>query len=150
MIQIKKISADEAIDLRHHILRMNLPKKESIFEGDYDKTTLHLGAFHKNILVGVITFHKKETEAFKVNPVYRLTGLSVDETFRGKGIGSKLIEKGLSILSEKQSIFVWCFARDTAIDFYKKNGFLLKIQQVIIPNIGSHRIMFKFVENLEN
>src|SRR5690606_879618 len=127
MIQIKKISADEAIDLRHQILRMNLPKKESIFEGDYDKTTLHLGAFHK-----------KETEAFKVNPVYRLTGLSVDETFRGKGIGSKLIEKGLSILSEKQSIFVWCFARDTAIDFYKKNGFLLKIQQVIIPNIGSH------------
>lgn len=98
----------------------------------------------------MITFHKKETEAFKVNPVYRLTGLSVDETFRGKGIGSKLIEKGLSILSEKQSIFVWCFARDTAIDFYKKNGFLLKIQQVIIPNIGSHRIMFKFVENLEN
>ncbi|HUH25727.1 MAG TPA: GNAT family N-acetyltransferase [Flavobacterium sp.] len=145
MIQIKKISADETIDLRHEVLRSGMPKEESVFEGDYDEDTLHLGAFDKEKLVGVITFHHKKTNTFKAHPIYRLTGLAVLEEYRGKGIGKKLIEKGIDKVSKHESVFLWCFARDFAVHFYEKLGFLLKIQQVIIPNIGSHRIMFKFV-----
>ncbi len=145
MIQIKKISADETIELRHSVLRSGMPKEESVFEGDYDDDTLHLGAFNKDNLIGVITFHKKKTNTYKVHPVYRLTGLAVLDEFRGKGVGKKLVEKGIEKVSKNESVFIWCFARDFAVNFYEKLGFLLKIQQVIIPNIGSHRIMFKFV-----
>lgn len=145
MIQIKKCAPDEAIELRHTVLRSNMPKEESVFEGDYDEDTLHLGAFDKDKLIGVITFHRKKTNTFKAHPVYRLTGLAVLEEYRKRGVGKKLIKKGIEKLTKQDSIFIWCFARDIAVRFYEKMGFLLKIQQVIIPNIGSHRIMFKFI-----
>jgi len=123
-----------------------MSKKESIFEGDYDEDTLHLGAFDKEKLIGVITFHRKKSNTFKAHPVYRLTGLAVLEEYRQKGIGKKLVQKGSEKLTKQDAVFLWCFARDFAVDFYKKMGFSLKIQQVIIPNLGSHRIMFKFAE----
>ncbi|HLW63623.1 MAG TPA: GNAT family N-acetyltransferase [Flavobacterium sp.] len=145
MIQIKKCTPDETIALRHKVLRSNMPKKESTFEGDYDEDTLHLGAFDKEKLIGVITFHRKKSNTFKAHPVYRLTGLAVLEEYRQKGIGKKLVKKGVDKLTKDDSIFIWCFARDFAINFYKKMGFSLKVQQIIIPNLGSHRIMFKFV-----
>src|SRR5690554_4163983 len=145
MIQIKKCTPDETIALRHKVLRSNMPKKESTFEGDYDEDTLHLGAFDKEKLIGVITFHRKRSNIFKAHPVYRLTGLAVLEEYRQKGIGKKLVKKGVDKLTKDDSIFIWCFARDFAINFYKKMGFSLKVQQIIIPNLGSHRIMFKFV-----
>lgn len=145
MIQIKKCTPDETIALRHAVLRSNMPKKESTFEGDYDEDTLHLGAFDKEKLIGVITFHRKKTNTFKAHPVYRLTGLAVLEEYRQKGIGKKLVKKGVDKLIKDDSIFIWCFARDFAVNFYKQMGFSLKVQQVIIPNLGSHRIMFKFV-----
>lgn len=147
MIQIKKCAPDDAIDLRHEVLRNNMSRQESVFEGDYDEETLHLGAYDKGNLIGVVTFHRKITNNFKAHPVYRLTGLAVLEGFRNKGIGEKLVTKGIDRLSKSDSIFVWCFARDFALKFYEKLGFLLKVQQVIIPNIGSHRIVFKFVAN---
>ncbi|SRR5690554_4003315 len=145
MIQIKKCTPDDAIDLRHEVLRNDMPRQESVFDGDYDEGALHLGAYINGELVGVVTFHHKVTNNFKVHPVYRLTGLAVLEDFRNRGIGEKLITKGIDRLGKGDSIFIWCFARDFALKFYEKMGFLLKVQQVIIPNIGSHRIVFKFV-----
>src|SRR5690606_31371746 len=88
---------------------------------------------------------RKKTNTFKAHPVYRLTGLAVLEEYRKRGIGKKLVKKGIEKLTKQDSIFIWCFARDIAVKFYDKMGFLLKIQQVIIPNLGSHRIMFKFI-----
>src|SRR5690554_8143455 len=102
MIQIKKCTPDETIALRHTVLRSNMPKKESTFEGDYEEDTLHLGAFDKEKLIGVITFHRKKSNTFKAHPVYRLTGLAVLEEYRQKGIGKRLVKKGVDKRSEER------------------------------------------------
>ncbi|WP_372473957.1 GNAT family N-acetyltransferase [Capnocytophaga sp. ARDL2] len=145
MIEIKEISADETIDLRHLVLRNDMPREESVFEGDYEKETKHFGAFEDGKLIGVVSYHKKDTNNYKVNDVYRLTGLAIVKSHQGKGIGRELVETSLRKVTANKAAFIWCFARDFAVKFYVKLGFSLKIQEVLIPHIGSHRIMFKFI-----
>lgn len=149
MITIKEIDANKTIDLRHLVLRNDMPREESVFEGDFDNETKHFGAFDEEELVGVVSYHRKKTNTYKVNNVYRLTGLAIIESHQNKGIGKELIEKSLEKIADKKSVFIWCFARDFAVKFYEKQGFSLKIQQVLIPHIGSHRIMFKFIAKNE-
>lgn len=145
MIAIKQIKADEVIEIRHRVLKMGQPKEVCFFEGDLDEGTKHFGAFINGELVGVVTMMLKKTNNFKVHPVYRLTGLSVLAEQQDHHIGKKLVHFAEENISRKGSVMIWCFARDYAVGFYKKNGYKLNVQQVVIPHIGSHRIMFKFV-----
>ena len=74
-----------------------------------------------------------------------MTGLAIVKSHQGKGIGRELVETSLRKVTANKAAFIWCFARDFAVKFYVKLGFSLKIQEVLIPHIGSHRIMFKFI-----
>ncbi len=54
-MHIRTIAVDEARILRRVVLRPNLPPEASIFPGDDAPTSLHLGAFESDELVGVAT-----------------------------------------------------------------------------------------------
>ncbi|MBA5792326.1 GNAT family N-acetyltransferase [Flavobacterium sp. xlx-214] len=149
MLSFKQIKIEEVIQIRHTVLRKDLPIETCHFEGDLDEGTKHFGAFLNNELVGVATMMLKKTDTFKVHPVYRLTGLSVLENHQKHHIGSRLLHFAEENISRKGSVMIWCFARTTAISFYKRNGYQLNVQEVILPKIGSHRIMFKFVPKEE-
>ncbi len=145
MLSIKQIKANDVIEIRHQALKTGQPKEVCYFEGDLDEGTKHFGAFLNGELVGVLTMMLKKTNNFKVYPVYRLTGLSILPEHQHKNIGKRLLHFAEENISRKGSVMIWCFARTTAISFYKKNGYQLNVQEVILPRIGSHRIMFKFV-----
>ena len=145
MLTFKQIKADDVINIRHTVLKEGQPIEACYFEGDLDEGTKHFGAFLNNKLVGVVTMMLKNTNNYKVHPVYRLTGLSILPENQHKNIGKRLLHFAEENISRKGSVMIWCFARDYAVNFYKKNGYRLNVQQVVIPYIGSHRIMFKFV-----
>ena len=145
MLSFKQIKAEDVVKLRHKVLKIGQPIESCYFEGDLDEGTKHFGAFLNNELVGVVTMMLKKTNTYKVHPVYRLTGLSVIQENQHKHIGKRLLRFAEENISKKGSVMIWCFARDYAVPFYKKNGYQLNVQQVVIPHIGSHRIMFKFV-----
>ncbi|MDO5636517.1 MAG: GNAT family N-acetyltransferase [Myroides sp.] len=145
MLTFKQLKPDDVIEMRHKVLKIGQPIETCHFEGDLDEGTTHFGAFLKNELVGAVTMMLKKTNTYKVHPVYRLTGLSILEEHQHKNIGKRLLHFAEEYISKKGSVMIWCFARDYAVPFYKKNGYQLNVQEVVIPYIGSHRIMFKFV-----
>ena len=145
MLTFKQIKPQEVVAIRHTVLKMGQPIEACYFEGDLDEGTKHFGAFLIHELVGVATMMLKKTNTYKVHPVYRLSGLSVLQEHQHKHIGKRLLHFAEENISKKGSVMIWCFAREYAIPFYKKNGYQLNIPEVIIPNIGAHRIMFKFV-----
>lgn len=145
MLTIKQIKPQEVVAIRHKVLKIGQPVEACYFEGDLDEGTKHFGAFLNNELVGCATMMLKKTNTYKVYPVYRLTGLSVLQEYQHKHIGKRLLHFAEENISKKGSVMIWCFAREYALPFYKKNGYQMNVPEVIIPNIGSHRIMFKFV-----
>ena len=145
MLSFKQIKADDVINIRHKVLKEGQPVEVCYFEGDLDEGTKHFGAFKNSELVGVVTMMLKQTNTYKVHPVYRLTGLSILPEHQSAKIGKRLLHFAEENISRKGSVMIWCFARDYAVNFYKKNGYRLNVQQVVIPYMGSHRIMFKFV-----
>jgi len=145
MLTFKQIKPEDVVVMRHKVLKMGQPLETCYFEGDLDEGTKHFGAFLNNELVGAVTMMLKKTDTYKVHPVYRLTGLSIEQEHQHKHIGKRLLHFAEENISRKRTVMIWCFARDYAVPFYKKSGYQLNVQEVVIPHIGSHRIMFKFV-----
>ncbi|WKW47464.1 GNAT family N-acetyltransferase [Myroides sp. JBRI-B21084] len=145
MLTFKQIKVDDVVKMRHKVLKIGQPVETCYFDGDLDEGTKHFGAFLNNNLVGAVTMMLKKTNTYKAHPVYRLTGLSILAENQNNNIGKRLLHFAEDNISKKGTVLIWCFARDYAVPFYKKNGYQLNVQQVVIPHIGSHRIMFKFV-----
>ncbi len=142
-IQIKAISAKATIKVRQPILRTGLPIETCVFEGDELTSTLHLGAYINNQLVGVVTYLKNNTTTFGAKHQYQLRGMAVLSNFQKKGIGKLLIEKGEQILTNKNAQLIWCNARIVAVSFYQKNEFKIIGNPFDIPGVGAHYMMYK-------
>ena len=115
-----------------------------VFDGDNLETTIHLGIFIKNNLVGVSSFFKKSNSIISSETAqYQLRGMAVLKSYQGKGLGRILIEHGENLLKEKQIEIVWCNAREVAINFYKKNNYHIIGEAFILKDIGLHYTMYK-------
>ncbi len=145
MIQIKEIETPDTYKIRKEILRKDIPLTEKI-EGDFDETTLHLGAFVNGKLVSIVTYLQDNHKALE-GLQYRLAGMATLNEYQKKGIGKQLIMESLKILSDKKVEILWCNARIVALDFYKKLGFQIFGKKFDIPFIGTHYIMYKKLKN---
>jgi ribosomal-protein-alanine N-acetyltransferase len=77
----------------------------------------------------------------------KLMGMAVDEKFRGCGVGSSLIKKTIEFSMEKGKRLVYLNVRRdniAAINFYKKNGFILKKE--VEKNDDSFYILYRKLE----
>ncbi len=141
MISINFISPKETVGIRKIVLRKNI-ELPSVFQGDHDLDTFHLGLFYNEQLVSVVSFMKNGHPDFKGNQ-YQLRGMATLEEFQNKRFGNKLIEYADKILEKRNTDLVWCNARVKALNFYKKQGFKVHGKEFEIPLIGGHFVMFK-------
>lgn len=141
MIQIKEISADETFPIRLDVLRKNIPLPYE-FNGDFDKDTIHLGAFKNDKLIAVSSFMRASNKNFEGNQ-YQLRGMATLNEYQGFGAGKLMLEKAVQILKEKDIDILWCNARIAAVEFYKKQGFQTFGEKFEISYVGEHYVMLK-------
>ncbi|MFA5300694.1 MAG: GNAT family N-acetyltransferase [Lutibacter sp.] len=141
MIQIRNISAQDTFPIRLEVLRKNIPLPYE-FNGDFDKDTIHLGAFKNGKLIAVSSYMNASNHNFKGNQ-YQLRGMATLTEYQGFGAGKLMLEKIFLILIEKKIDVLWCNARLVAVDFYKKQGFQTFGERFKISYIGEHYVMFK-------
>ncbi len=143
-IEIKEISADKTYAIRLEVLRkgMDLPVE---FSGDFDADTFHLGLYENNELKGICSFMKTKNELF-VSPQYQLRGMATLPESRGKGFGKLLLIQAIEVLKERKIKLLWCNAREIALPFYIKLGFLQKGEAFEIPQVGAHFRLYKELE----
>lgn len=141
MKTIKKILPEETYNIRKEVLRagVNLPFK---FQGDFDTKTFHLGAFNKEVLVGVATFIKQNCNLLS-GTHYQLRGMATLPEVRGKGFGNLLIDSAVQEIEDRNIDVLWCNAREVAQKFYQKNGFKTIGKPFEVDQIGTHYIMYK-------
>jgi len=162
--RVRRITAEETIDVRHAVLRAGLPRESAIFPGDEAEETRHFGAFDGGKLVGVASIYvaplPEESSSYSyssspsvdlppisVTPLpdpraaadaWQLRGMATLPEVRRRGIGGALLSAALAEVAAAGAPLLWCNARIGAVPFYKKHGFRVLGGEFDIPTAGPH------------
>lgn len=119
------------------MLRNNLSLAECTFPTDQIEGAFHLGCFVEDQLVSVASFFPNN---YRDQPKegYQLRGMATDSDFVGEGFGAKLIDFAVIQLNAANASYIWCNARSSAVEFYKKKGFELISSEFEIEGVGAH------------
>ena len=141
--ELKQVTAEEVVGLRHRILRAELPRGSAIFSGDELAATLHCAAYLDGQMVSCLTLMLSEWEGA---PAWQLRGMATDESRQKSGVGRSLVQYaiGLARVKSPEIILFWCNARVTAIGFYEKLGWRVVSEAFEVPTAGPHvRMLYR-------
>lgn len=127
--------------IRQKMLRPNGTVEDCMFKGDSDELTFHLGAFVDKKLVSVASFYFENNTNFSDTYQYRLRGMATLPEYQGQGLSSALLRTAFPVIKQNQCTLLWCNAREKALGFYEKVGFLPTGELFSIPQIGKHMLM---------
>lgn len=139
---IKYISTQDTLDLRNRVLRNNAGIDKCVFDTDETEGNFHLGRFVNEKLISIATFYPEDHEGNGARG-FRLRGMATDPEFSGKGYGADLIKFAINELRSVNASYIWCYARSSAVGFYKKLDFEVISDEFDVIGIGPHFIMIK-------
>ena len=137
-IEIRPITAAEALPLRQAVLRPGRLLESAQYPGDDAPTTRHFGAFRDARLLGIATLLHAEMPEQPGVPALQLRGMATAPEVRGQGFGRALIRACLAFARESGVPLLWCNARTGAVGFYRKLGFEIVGVEFIVPDVGPH------------
>lgn len=140
LIRIKLVEPERIIDLRWRVLRPTRPREAARFAVDPEPDAFHLAALVGERPVGCVTFFP---EPYDGEPGWRLRGMAVEESFRDRGIGGQLIERGTAEVADRGGALVWCNGRTSAARFYERHGFERRGEEFTVVPSGPHYVFIR-------
>jgi predicted GNAT family N-acyltransferase len=140
-LEIKPINAEETTHLRQLTLRQHQKAEELIYPGDYDKDTVHFGAFVNNELTGIASIYRESMKGKNEPDSWRLRGMATVAEVRGKGYGKELMNICIEHIKNQGGKMLWCNARIEAEKFYEKFGMRREGEIFHPENLGPHVVM---------
>jgi predicted GNAT family N-acyltransferase len=113
-IEIKKVEVAEILEIRHQVLWPDQPLE--FVKVAEDDTGVHFGLFYKANLVSVISLFADEDRL-------RFRKFATLHAWQNKGFGSQLLRFVINDARDNGYRELWCDARSTASNFYKRHGF---------------------------
>ncbi|NRA38198.1 MAG: GNAT family N-acetyltransferase [Planctomycetes bacterium] len=140
-VQYCEVPLPQIFALRHAVLRPGLPTESAQFDGDV--SARHFAAQREQQIIGCLTM--MERAYYDESPGWQLRGMATVEAFRGQGIGKNLLAfMETKIIPEQNPALLWCHAREHAVDFYKRCGWIVDSDIFETPGVGMH---FRMVKN---
>jgi predicted GNAT family N-acyltransferase len=133
---IEQITQELTWKIRQAELNPELPL--SAIKLAEDDIGIHLGLFHNNQLITVVSLFQNGNEL-------QFRKFATLKTYQKMGFGSKMMAYILDYATQHQIQKVWCNARSTATNFYNKFGFAATKKKFSKNNI-SYVIMQKFID----
>ena len=128
---------------RRTLYPFKLAEPETDAEMTENPTTVLGAAFHDDEPVGCIAVLDEPMHDCRL----RVRWLGVEETLRGKGIGSKLVQ-ATQVYAAARQVALWADVRVKAIPVYDRVGFEACGDFFDLPEIGRHRVMRWWPEGL--
>lgn len=141
---IKLIHPTEVLPLRSLVLRNGKAAAQCTFDGDDAPDTFHVGYIVNGQVKCVASFMR--TISTNEEKIYQLRGMATHPDFRGKSYGKAVVNFAEDYLKQKNTDYLWCNARASAVSFYEKLNFIIDSEEFQIPDIGPH---FKMKLNLK-
>lgn len=143
MKEIKKISSRDTFLVRHPILREGKPIESCQFDGDDLEITTHFGLFIDKNITGVLSVFKNNNVIFSSENQFQIRGMAILKDFQRKGFGDELIKHAEVYIKSQFGKLIWFNARESAVPFYEKLGYIKIGEPFFIADIGIHYIMKK-------
>ena len=142
-IEVRLITAEETLPLRLAVLRPGRPRDSAIFPGDDAPDTRHYGAFLDGRLWSIASLYRAELPEKPGQEAFQLRGMATDPSARNQGLGRALMVACIEYTQAQRVPILWCNARITAADFYRKLEFEAIGPQFVIPDVGPHFRMWR-------
>jgi GNAT superfamily N-acetyltransferase len=114
--KIIQITSKETLPIRHQVMWPTKPLDYVKLNND-DKG-LHYGLFLDNTLISIVSLFIKDEEA-------QFRKFATLENYQGKGYGSLLLNEIIQVAGKKSLKRIWCNARSSKMDYYKKFGMVV-------------------------
>ena len=127
---------DQYFELRWRVLRKpwNQPRGSEIDE--MDDRAIHLAAYDGDRIVAVARLHFNSEEEAQIRY------MAVDERYRNRGMGSEMLKELERVAREKGAKYIVLEARENAVNFYLKNGYVIvKKSFLLFDSIQHYRMM---------
>ena len=117
-------------------------QKEELL-GDELKSTIHLGAYDQDTLLGVCTILDNPKDGPFTEPNGQIRGVAVLSSTQNNGIGHLLVGEAESRAKSRGLELIWMNARKGASGFYLKMGYRIEGSEFEVPIFGPHYVMKK-------
>ncbi len=114
MIQIEQIRHELTWRLRQKELYPHLPIHEMKLEEDLEG--IHFGLFSDNQLISIVS-------VFDKGSAMQFRKFATHQDYQHKGYGTLLLKYIIAFAIQESKSSLWCNARESATNFYKKLGF---------------------------
>jgi len=122
--EVVEITTEQTYALRTAILRHDTPNSDPRYAEDSQPETIHLGIFAADqSLIGTSTWAIQPFSADPSSRAVHLRGMAVQTTHQNNGLGKLMLDAGVDRARNHGAKYVWAKARDSALNFYIRNGF---------------------------
>lgn len=155
-LRIEAVPTDSILALRLAVLRDGTPSQDPRYSEDGLEGTVHLAAFATvdhgdgdDEIVGTSTWVPREYPHRPGVTAVQLKGMAVSRQLQSSGIGAVLLRHGIDEARRNGAILVWARARDTALNFYERNGFSVEGEAFMDDATGmSHHMVVTEIATL--
>jgi GNAT superfamily N-acetyltransferase len=147
---IRAITAQQAMQLRHSILRPHQKLEEQVYAYDNAPDTFHAGAFVDNKLVGIATIGRNSPPNENNSQAWQLRGMAVVPELQRQGFGAALVHACIHHIASHDGNELWCNGRTSAMNFYHSLGFHETGDEFIVPVTGPHFVFKREVRAEES
>jgi GNAT superfamily N-acetyltransferase len=125
---VVEVGTAETYPLRLAVLRFDTPTKEVAFKEDDWPGSWHLGIRSDGELIATSTWVPRPLHdlADEGRPGIQLRGMATARHLQGTGAGGVVLERGCAIAADRGFALVWARARDAALAFYERHGFVVE------------------------
>ena len=135
--EVGSASHREMVALRHRVLRAPLGLAFTEEQLAAEKDQVHLALRHDDIVVGAVLLVPPDAGG-----TARLRQMAIEPSFERRGFGKRLLRHGEDLLLQRQATKITLAAREHAVRFYERFGYVAQggfFIEVTIP----HRLMVK-------
>ncbi len=141
-MRVQPISPRDAVDLRRQVLR---PESESddgvVYAEDEATTTATYGCFVEDALVSVGTIMEADHPLTPAVGDWRIRGMATADGYRSRGCGQSILDELLRHTRTRGGQTVWCNAREDAVAFYERAGFVRRGDVFLTAGDRPHYLM---------
>lgn len=112
------------MQLRVAVLRKGTPATDCNYPEDDYSDVVHFAIFHEDTAIATSSWFTKECPEKPGAAAIQLKGMAVADELQGAGLGALLIDAGLELANERRAEIAWARARDSALGFYERLGFV--------------------------
>jgi len=136
--EVRRVTGAAVRPLRQLVLRPGRPFEETAFAGDDAAGAVHFGAFLEGELVAIASLLDEPHPERAGERACQVRGMASHPSVRGAGFGAAVLAACIDEARRRGALILWCNAREAALGFYQRAGFIATGERFEIAGIGPH------------